>query len=96
MQLNTNLKEGNMALFNQLSKKRKLANFQHKGWFLFCPIYIAAKDTDNPQLVERNGVPEWVFNVAMWVFQFNCVVMCTINPEFDPMFPILVTGELEK
>lgn len=84
-----------MALFKQLSKKRKLAHFQHKGWFLFCPVYIGSKDTNCPNMVERNGVPEWVWHAALGLFDINCIIMSWVNPNFDPLFPILVTGELE-
>jgi hypothetical protein len=83
-----------MALLKQIPKKVKLAKFQNKGWFLFCPVYIGKKSSLCPDLVERNCVPEWVWSAALTLFDFNCTVMCWLNPHFEPMFPILITGEL--
>lgn len=84
-----------MAIFKRVPKSELGTRFSHKGWFLFCPIYIDNPDVEGPELVERNWVPEWVLLTAYWVFAFNVLLFTRADPLYEPMFPIYVTGEIK-
>lgn len=68
--------------------------FTHKGWFGICPVYFADLDSDAPFIDPRH----WLFAPLMWVSEvgYACVfhVMGWIDPEFEPAWPLRVTGEL--
>jgi hypothetical protein len=61
--------------------------FTHKGWLAFCPVYIGEKDEDLV-LSERNGIPEWLFFVAV---EFQQLLGFITGADG---FLVKVTGEL--
>lgn len=68
--------------------------FTHKGWFLLCPIYIADLDTDAPFIHPRHwSLMAWMLvnEALLATFLF---VRSMMDPDYEPLFPIKVTGEL--
>lgn len=71
-----------------------MPKFTHKGWFLWCPVYIADLDSEAPVLQERHWslMPWFAINEALLCL---CIfVRSTMDPEWEPMWPIKVTGEM--
>lgn len=68
----------------------------HKGFLFGVPVYIADLDSEAPQIGARWSCIEWVLDLMESLFGCYCFVMCSINPEFEPMYPIKVTGEIEN
>jgi hypothetical protein len=71
-----------------------LAEFTHKGWIAFCPVYIANIDSDGPIVCERNWVPEFVLTMANWAQMSAMWLLSSISHDYEPLFAIKVTGEL--
>ena len=68
--------------------------FTHKGWLGICPVYIGGLDDEGPVIAERH----WSFIPLMKISEFMqrlCrFVLSAINPHYEPMWAIRVTGEL--
>lgn len=83
-----------MAIFNRVGKEEFGTIFKHKGWYLFCPVYIGdVSGGAYPVFIERNWVPEWVFEAADSLFGFLTVMAQFADPLHEPAFPLLVTGD---
>jgi hypothetical protein len=67
----------------------------HRGWLLFCPIYMADIDTGNPLVVPRH----WVLNPVLWLaakIQEIAIGLCSMLLEdYEPVYWFMITGELE-
>lgn len=85
-----------MAIFGQVPQEELGTKYTHYGWFAgICPIYLADFAGSSATLVERNWVPSWwlvfcteLFGAFIWARTF-------IDPEWEPMFPIAITGEIQ-
>lgn len=67
----------------------------HKGWmFGLVPICIRF-DSEIPEVECRRFVPEWWFDLCESVYGFMIMCATMVNPEFEPQFAILVTGEID-
>lgn len=79
-------------------KKPKLSDeFEYKGWFFACPVYINFQDIDGEQGVEcaaRLECLEWWFSVNAAVCQFMIGLMSMMNPNYEPAFPFRITGKI--
>lgn len=67
----------------------------HLGWFFACPVYIGATDSDAPLIVPRRFIPEWWLTVNDWAFCMFVVLVQLVRPDFDPYYPIKVTGDVD-
>lgn len=86
-----------MSVFHQLTDEEILAEFTHVGWFAgLVPVYFADIDGEGCVLQERNWCPEWWFTFVERVFGLFCQVACLLNPDFEPSFPITLTGEIVR
>lgn len=70
--------------------------FTHYGLLYgVVPVYLSRVDTDCPDLVERH----WSLIPLMWLceqaFGLYCLTATAVNPEFEPAFPITITGEID-
>lgn len=82
-----------MSIFHRLTNDELQREFTHIGWFAgICPIYYADTGSEGCVLAERNWVPEWYFSMCEGIFGLFCAVMTTLNPDFEPTFPIMLTG----
>lgn len=77
---------------------RSTVTYTHKGWFGVCPVYLA--DIDNygggPTVDARHGTLEWLMDLSEAVFGSYFHIRTTFDAEYQPMWPIVVTGELVK
>lgn len=85
-----------MAMFGKhlISAEEKRAWFTHKGWFAFCPVWLGNLDSDAPLVATRNGIPEIVMDAAEACIGLCIVVISLFNPDYEPLYPIRVSGEL--
>jgi hypothetical protein len=74
----------------------KLPPLTHKG--LFCgiaPVYIGGLETDAPLVVERH----WSLMPVLWMtevlFSAFVFVGSLFAPDWEPMYPLVITGEIE-
>lgn len=65
-----------MSIFSPIPRSELGTRYTHYGWFcLVVPIYISELEGEAPQIVERNGVPEWVLH-----FAFACSMPTSGSP----------------
>lgn len=70
--------------------------FTHKGFLFGVPIYMANLDSDAPIIIGRWFWCDWALEIMEALFGMFCFIMCWINPYFEPMYPLLITGELDN
>jgi hypothetical protein len=70
--------------------------FTHKGWFGLCPVYIGDINTEGPCLDPRHWSLSWLMPVSEAIFGMAFWIMTTINPDYEPMWPIRITGKLAQ
>ena len=70
--------------------------YTHKGWIGLCPVYISGPDTDCPAVDARHAWLEWLHDLSLFIYGVCFHIAGMINPEFDPAWPIKITGELRK
>ncbi len=68
----------------------------HYGWFMACPIYIGGVESQSPLIEQRWWVPEWWFWLNEYAFGTLCMIRSTLDPLFEPIYPILITGEISQ
>jgi len=69
--------------------------YTHKGWFFLCPIYLNADDEEEMAVEARYEWLEWWFTVNLWIFGTLVLLIELVNPEYEPEFPFIVTGEVK-
>lgn len=73
-----------------------IPEWTHYGWFGFCPVKIADLDTDAPTLEARWWWLEWLFDMQEDI-QGIAISLCSlVNPDYEPMWKIRVSREIEK
>ena len=82
-------------LFGRVPRHELGTVYRFKGWFLgLVPVYI--DDPDGECLVvERNGVPEFVMQLALALFEGFCWVCQTVDPDSEVPFWISRVRPLE-
>lgn len=86
-----------MAFFKRMTKEQLQKKFTHYGLFWGCvPIYVNMRNWDCPDIATRNWIPEWVLDLADWISGGAIFFMTLINPDFEPMFVIRLTGLIEE
>lgn len=74
------------------------SKYTHRGWFLFCPVYIGRVQSAEPDVVERNGVPTLLFDLALGAFGVGCFLHGLADPHGlngEPAFPLHLTQRLD-
>jgi len=67
----------------------------HKGLFLgIVPIFLADTFSDEPMLAGRGFVSDIMLDIVEALFGIFCILMSAVDPEFEAMFPIKITGEI--
>lgn len=69
--------------------------YTHKGWFGVCPIYLGDIEGDC-NVTARHDALGWLMDLSQFVIEFAIYVKTLINPNYEPMFPMCVTGELSE
>lgn len=82
-----------MAIFDRIPADQLGTTFTHRGWFCgLVPVYIGNLESEAPLLVERNGIPEWWHSFVEALFGTFVFVATMLAPDYEPMYPIIVTG----
>lgn len=84
--------EPTVAVFKRMSRAEIREHFTHRGWYFFVPIYLTLDDC--PKVSARNGVPEWLMDLAEAVFGACVFVRSLLDPDYEPLYPLRVTGEI--
>ena len=66
----------------------------HKGWFGFCPVFFGNLESVAPLVVERHWLLLPIMILNEWIFGGMFFFATLINPEYEPEWPLRVTGEL--
>jgi len=66
----------------------------HKGWFLFCPVYLDMTDEDVPGMWARWEWMEPLLDAAHWCQDTMIGFLSATSADYEPRFLILVTKEL--
>lgn len=69
--------------------------FRYKGWFGICPIYLTDPSSDAPDVVARHKLLEPVFTFSEWVYGIIIFMKSWIDVEYEPSWPMVITGEGE-
>ncbi len=72
-----------------------LPTLTHKGWFGICPVYIGGLESDAPLLLERHWTALPLMKLSEAIFAVVIFMKSAANPEWEPAWPICVTGEIE-
>ncbi|RIX47444.1 MAG: hypothetical protein D3M94_07165 [Rhodocyclales bacterium GT-UBC] len=70
--------------------------YTHKGWFLLCPIYLGDIDSDAPEVIPRDWMLGILFAISEFLFACYVGAVELIKPDFEPMFPMVITGQLKE
>jgi hypothetical protein len=84
-----------MAMLLWISRRERRERFTHYGWLGLCPVYVDTRDAEEPLVTERNGVPEWWFNLQVIAFQGINAAMYYADPTYRGYFPIRVGRKIE-
>jgi hypothetical protein len=68
-------------------------NFQYKGWFFLCPVYLNLYD-DHVETVARVPWLEWWFFINATIAEGMIAILTKTNPQYEPSFPFCITGEV--
>lgn len=86
-----------MAIIGQISREELGTRYTHYGWFCgLCPVYLADLGSEGPTVVERNWVPSWWMGIVEWLFGQFIFVNSLLDPEYEPMFPIAISGKINR
>lgn len=67
----------------------------HKGWFGLCPVYIGSPESEEPLLVPRIPLTDWLMDFSDWAYRMTGRCMEILAPEWEwPGYPIAITGRL--
>ncbi|MFW5407728.1 hypothetical protein B7L51_003745 [Pectobacterium brasiliense] len=84
-----------MAIFRRISRQNILKMFTHTA--LFCgviPVYINMKSPSCPDVMARNGIPEWSLNTTRWLVNVWQRMRLRLNRSYIPGTPFILTGSL--
>lgn len=73
----------------------KDVKFTHKGWFFMCPIYLCHYDGESIAVEARSPILEFWFDINNFIFAICVNIRSAIDPEYEPAFPFLITGEIK-
>lgn len=68
--------------------------FTHTGWLGLCPVHVADPYGGAPALKARAAWLEWWLDLNEVALGAAGFVISLINPAFEPLWPIRITGEL--
>lgn len=81
-----------MSIRSPLTPAEIRADYTHHGRLYGVPVYVHA---DTFEICERNGVPSWWLPLVAEVNRFINTVAATLNPAFDPQWPIRLDRPVE-
>lgn len=66
----------------------------HKGWFLFCPVFVDMTDADAPGVWARCSALEPLLTLAHWGQLAMMSVLSLMDPDYEPAWMIRLTGQV--
>lgn len=81
-----------MSIFHRFPAAALAANFTHRGWLGFCPVYVNERDWS---VTERNWVPEWVMWANLLAQDFAMLCIHLMGGEPPPGWKVHLTGRLD-
>ncbi|MFY4037948.1 hypothetical protein ACOTJL_19560 [Achromobacter xylosoxidans] len=86
-----------MAIFDRLPPEQIRQDYTHYGrMFGLVPVYIGDPEGESPRVCVRNWWPEWMLDIGEAIFGLCIAVKSALDPTYEPMFPIVLTGEIER
>ena len=67
----------------------------HKGWFGFCPVWVAFEG-EGVHMEARHWLLEYALDASEWCVGAAIFCYSWLNPKWEPMFPIRLTGEIRR
>ena len=68
--------------------------FTHVGWLSFCPVLIGDTHTGNPVVRARKPWLQPLLHLAVGVQSLAIGVCSLMNPNWEPVWNIRITGKL--
>lgn len=69
----------------------------HKGlMFGLVPVFLDMSDEECPAVEGRNFVCDIILDIVTPIFGVCIFIMTMVNREYEPAFPIKITGEIVK
>lgn len=68
--------------------------YTHKGWFGFCPVYYSRPESEAPGVIARHWGFAALLSMSEWLFGLYFTVRQFVNIDYEPQWPMLITGEL--
>lgn len=85
-----------MAVFQRLSTEEIRRDYTHYGrLYGLVPVYVGDPEGPAPRVCIRNWWPEWVLDACEAIFGLCVAARCAMDPTYEPMYPIALTGEIE-
>lgn len=69
-------------------------NFTHKGWIGFCPVLVGDLESGGPIVKARPGFG-WLMPISDALQGAAFTLLSAIDPNYQPMWPIRITGRLK-
>ncbi len=86
-----------MAVFDRLPAAQIQQDYTHYGrMFGLVPVYIGDPEGECPRICVRNWWPEWLLDVGEAVFGLCVAVRLSLDHDYEALFPIVITGEIER
>lgn len=71
--------------------------YTHKGWMGLCPVYMTNPYGNEPPAVDaRHAWLEWLHSLSINIYGLLFFLATAINPRYEPLWPLRVTGELNE
>lgn len=70
--------------------------FTHRGWFGICPVYVSDPEGWAPVIEPRHLLLTLLFWVSEAAIETIHLVRRAMDPQYEGMYFLLITGELEK
>lgn len=84
-----------MALIKRLTSEQIRKQFTHYGWFAgLIPCYLS--DDAECRLQERNWIPECALTATTWVYGQFIAAVSFFDEDYEPAWPIVITGEIAR
>lgn len=71
-------------------------HFVYRGWFCgLVPVYVGPLGAASPLVATRNGIPDFALDLVEALFAGFCFVAACLVHDFEPTFPLSITGRLD-
>ena len=71
-----------------------ICTYTHKGWFLFCPVYIGNMEGENVRVMARHPILEPWMTANEWMTAVGLFFIRLIKTDLNSVALIVLTEEL--